>query len=114
LFVRGSAQNSTFGTYNLGVRWFTREHYEDLDFDDWDAVRPGYWAYIGSIKEGLPSDLKRFLELDLHDAVVDVAEIDLLKRTARIRFLAGDRTTFISCQYEDADFGESKLKNFEP
>jgi hypothetical protein len=95
------------------VRWFTRERYEDPDFDDWDGVRSGYWGYIDSIKEGLPSDLRRFLETDLHDAVVDFAEIDLLKRTALIRFLAGDSTRFIQCQYEDADFGDSKLKNFE-
>jgi hypothetical protein len=100
-------------SYNLGVRWFTRERDEDPDFDDWDAVRSGYWAYISSIRGGLPPDLTRFLELDLHDAVVDVAEIDLVQRTARIRFLAGDRASFIECRYNDADFGDSNLRNFE-
>jgi len=95
------------------VRWFTRERYEDPDFDDWDAVRSGYWGYIDSIREGLPSALKRFLEINLHDAVVDVAEIDLVQRTARIRFLAGNSASFIDCQYRDADFGDSNLKNFE-
>jgi hypothetical protein len=95
------------------VRWFTRERYEDPDFDDWDAVRSGYWAYIDSIREGLPSELRRFLEINLHDAVVDVAEIDLVQRTARIRFLAGNSASFVDCQYRDADFGDSNLKHFE-
>ena len=95
------------------MRWFTRAHYEDPDFDDWDAVRSGYWAYIGSIRERLPSDLKRFLEIDLHDAVVDVAEIDLLRCTARIRFLTRNSMSFVECQYDDADFGDSNLRNLE-
>src|SRR6202043_127775 len=29
-------------SYNLDVRWFTRERYEDPDFDDWDTVDSGY------------------------------------------------------------------------
>jgi hypothetical protein len=69
--------------------------------------------YISSIRDGLPPDLKRFLELDLHDAVFDFAEIDLVQRTARIRFLAGDGATFIECRYDDADFGDSNLRNLE-
>jgi len=95
------------------VRWFTRERYEDPDFDDWDSVVSGYWAYISSIRDGLPPDLRRFLELNLHDAVIDVAEIDLVQRTARIRFLAGDGASFIECRYDDADFGNSDLRNLE-
>ena len=95
------------------MRWFTRERDEDPDFDDWDAVRSGYWAYISGIRDGLPPDLKRFLELDLHDAVVDVAEIDLVQATTRIRFLSGDGASVIECRYNDADFGDSNLRNFE-
>jgi len=95
------------------VRWFTRERYEDPDFDDWDTVVSGYWAYIAGIRDRLPPDLRRFLELNLHDAVVDVADIDLVQRTAGIRFLSGDSASFIDCQYRDADFGDSNLKHFE-
>ena len=95
------------------MRWFTRERYEDPDFDDWDTVVSGYWAYIAGIRDGLPPDLQRFLELNLHDAVVDVAEIDLVQRTARIRFLAGDGASFIECRYDDADFADSNLRNLE-
>ena len=95
------------------MRWFTRERYEDPDFDDWDSVLSGYRAYITGIRDALPADLQRFLELNLHDAVVDVAGIDLVERTARIRFLAGDGASFIECRYDNADFGESDLRNLE-
>jgi len=100
-------------SYNLGVRWFTRERHEDPDFDDWDRVDSGYLAYISGIRDSLPPDLKRFLELNLHDAVVDFAEIDLLQRSARIGFLSGDGASFIECRYDDADFATSSLRNLE-
>lgn len=95
------------------MRWFTRERHEAPDFDNWDSVVSGYPAYITGIRDGLPPDLQRFLELNLHDAVVDVAEIDLVQRTARIRFLAGDGASFIECRYDDADLGDTNLRNFE-
>ena len=93
------------------MRWFTRQRSEDPNFDDWDDVRAAYWAYIESIRDGLPADLQRLTATDLHDAVLDTVEIDLILRTAQIRFLSGDCATFIDCQYEDADFGDSNLRN---
>jgi hypothetical protein len=97
--------------YNLGVRWFTRDHHEDPDFDGWETLKADYWAYIESIRSGLPPDLRRLADIDLHDAVLDIAEIDLRRRTAHIRFLAGNRAKFIDCYYADADFGDSNLRN---
>ena len=79
------------------MRWFTREHHEDPDFDDWDAVRAAYWAYIDSIRGGLPPDLQRLTGINLHDALFDIAKIDRVQ-TAHIRLLAGDGTQFIDCQ----------------
>jgi hypothetical protein len=96
-----------------GVRWFTRDHHEDPDFDDWETVKADYWAYIESIRSGLPPDLQRLADVDLHDAVLDMADIDLRRRTAHVRFLAGDRAKFIDCYYADADFGDSNLRNLE-
>ena len=95
------------------MRWFTREHHEDPDFDDWDAVRAAYWAYIDSIRGGLPPDLQRLTGIDLHDALFDIAEIDLVRHTAHFRLLTGDRAEFIDCQYDDVDFGMSNLRNLE-
>ncbi len=95
------------------MRWFTRERTDDPNFDDdaWDAVRAGYWAYVDSVRDGLPPDLQRLVEINLHDAVFDMAKIDFIGGTAHIRFLSGDSTTFIDCQYGDMDFGESNLRN---
>ncbi len=95
------------------MRWFTRDHHEDPDFDDWETLKADYWAYIESIRSGLPPDLHRLAEIDLHDAVLDIAEIDLQRRTAHVRFLAGNRANFIDCYYADADFGDSNLRNLE-
>jgi hypothetical protein len=92
------------------MRWFTRVRNDNPDFDDWEAVRTAYWTYIDSIRDELPPDLRRLTRIDLHDAVFDMADVDLLRRTAHLRLLAGDRATFIDCQYEDADFGDSKLQ----
>jgi hypothetical protein len=53
------------------VRWFTRERYEDEDFDDWDGVSKAYAAYIEGIRNKLPQDLQRLAPpdgIDLHDA----------------------------------------------
>src|SRR5438094_7330760 len=56
---RSASPATRWRKYNLGVRWFTREHHEDPDFDDWEAVRAAYWVYIDSIRAGLPADLQR-------------------------------------------------------
>ena len=95
------------------MRWFTCEHHEDPDFDDWDALRAAYWAYIDSIRAGLPADLQRLTGINLHDALFDIAELDLLRHTAHFRLLTGDRAEFIDCQYAEADFGMSNLRNLE-
>jgi hypothetical protein len=98
------------------VRWFTRERDEDADFDDWDGVSTAYAAYIESIRSRLPQDLQRLTPpdgFDLHDAEVDIAEIDLVRRTAHIRFLTAGGAQFVDCRYGDADFGESNLRNLE-
>jgi len=98
------------------VRWFTRERYEDPDFDDWDGVSKAYAAYIESIRSKLPQDLQRLAPPDginLHDAEMDIAEIDLVRRTAHIRFLTAGGAQFVDCRYGDADFGESNLRNLE-
>lgn len=102
-----------FHKYNLGVRWFTREHHEAPDFDDWDALRAAYRAYIDSIRGGLPPDLQRLTGMNLHDALIDIADLDLVRHTAHIRLLTGDSAEFIDCQYEEADFGMSNLRNFQ-
>lgn len=96
--------------------WFTRERYEDGYFDDWDALIRDYGAYIQSVRVRLPKDLQRLAPpngFNLHDAEVDIAEIDLVRHTAHLRFLTGDGKQFVDCRYAEADFGESNLKNFE-
>ncbi|HVH65771.1 MAG TPA: hypothetical protein VM674_07005 [Candidatus Acidoferrum sp.] len=95
------------------MRWFTRQRYEDPDFDEWDVLVKDYAAYLESIRSQLPDQLRLLADIDLHDAGVEAAEIDLLRRTARIRFLTFGSQRLITCRYEDADFGNSNIHNLE-
>lgn len=100
----------------MSMRWFTRQRYEDADFDNWEDLTKGYTAYIQRIRTKLPPDLQRLAPpdgIDLHDATVDLAEVDLMRRTARIRFLTADAKQLADCRYADAYFGKSNLRNLE-
>lgn len=49
----------------------------------------------------------------MNDALFDIADLDLVRRTAHIRLLTGDGAEFIDCRYDDADFGLSNLRNLQ-
>lgn len=95
------------------MRWFTRERYEDPSFDGWDAIGEEYAKYLETIRSQLPDQLRRLLDINLHDAGIEAAEIDLVRRVARIRFLTAGDQRLVTCRYDDADFGESNLKHLE-
>lgn len=78
------------------MRWFTREWQNgQLTDAEADARGPAYAAYVNSVADRLPPHLLEFalpqgVDMSVHDALVDRAEIYPISRHIRLRLVNGD------------------------